>query len=342
MSLLASFLVLFLAPQDEELVKQYREQRQTLKDDDAEGILRLGDWCFDQGLIDLAESEWERVLRLNPDNAAAREKLGYKRDKDKWVEDIRREERKRYRTALRGLKFPKDKPKPKNEWDKKAIDFIFYRENWYLALDQLDHRLGLFSGSFEVSCQITKLPKGKIMKGWGSNGVGVVQIDLEEFSNLIRAYDEFESSRKDPNSTVLKAPVIKPTSLLIREICKVFMLEQIPPVMVDGMASYASKDPSILYYYTQLNPKFTAIHECPADKDQHVARGHAFFEYLEAKAGVTLVKFIASRFQNDRRDWKEIIETSLRKEWPEIAKDESEWSSKFIKDNAEVKKAPSK
>jgi hypothetical protein len=330
--------MLLAAAQDEDLMKEYKTRRAAVKDDDINEILKLAEWCNDEGLRDLAEAEWERTLKIDPDHAVAREKLGYVKKDGKWIEDERRETRKRIRLALSGLKLPKERPKPKNEWEKKALDFLMYRENWYTALDTIDKRTGLFCGAFEVLLSFAKIGKGKAMKGFGQNGVGAIQVDLEEFAMVFKSYAEYEEARKNPSPTVVLAPVISPMNLFIREMVHCFMWEKLPPQVVEGIAAYCCDDVSILYQYNQLGVKITPIQECPTDKDQHFGRGYAFFEYVAQKGGPLVLKFVVSRLQNERRDWREIVESSLKKEWADISKDEKEWSEKFLKDYTSNKK----
>jgi hypothetical protein len=319
------------APQDDDALREYYSRRGQVKDDDLEGMLKLADWCVEQGLRDLAEREWERILRSNPDHALAREKLGYVRDGDKWVEGESRELRQRYSLALRGLRFPKDRPKTKADAERQVLEFILYRENWFAALATLDSRTGLFSGAFEITLSFTKIGKGRAIRGFGENGVGAVQVDLEEFAKIVTAYADYESARKAGQADTVAVPPISPMNLLIRELCNCFQYVKLPPIVADGLASYASKDLSLVHQFASLNPALTRIDEAKLDKDQHIPRGHLFFEYLESAHGAPMVRWIVSRLQNEQREWREIVEMSLERKWADVARDELAWSEKFLK-----------
>lgn len=63
----------------------FRERAQGLAPDDAAGWLQLALWAADQGLNTQARDAFERVVAMDPGNAAAQQGLGYVRLADRWV-----------------------------------------------------------------------------------------------------------------------------------------------------------------------------------------------------------------------------------------------------------------
>lgn len=63
----------------------YRERLAKLDAKDAAQQVALADWCRDQGLRDREREHLKAVLGIDPDHAAARARLGFVRDGDRWV-----------------------------------------------------------------------------------------------------------------------------------------------------------------------------------------------------------------------------------------------------------------
>lgn len=64
---------------------EYRERASALRPGDAEGWNALARWAQRQGLTSQAEQALRNVLDADPDNARAREALGYVRHEGRWV-----------------------------------------------------------------------------------------------------------------------------------------------------------------------------------------------------------------------------------------------------------------
>jgi hypothetical protein len=71
----------------------YRERAARLAPDDAQGWLALGLWAQERDLVTRAREAFERVLQLDPDNAAANAALGRVQLEGRWMrlEDAYRE-----------------------------------------------------------------------------------------------------------------------------------------------------------------------------------------------------------------------------------------------------------
>ncbi len=65
----------------------YRERLATIAANDAEGHYLLALWSKEKGLEQEYAAELRKVIEINPDHAAARRRLGYKREGDKWVRE---------------------------------------------------------------------------------------------------------------------------------------------------------------------------------------------------------------------------------------------------------------
>ncbi|MFH1227161.1 MAG: DUF1570 domain-containing protein [Planctomycetota bacterium] len=65
--------------------KVYEEKLSQLKPGDIDGNFKLGLWCLQNKLTEQANSQFEKVLSLNPDHAGAREKLGYVKADGQWL-----------------------------------------------------------------------------------------------------------------------------------------------------------------------------------------------------------------------------------------------------------------
>lgn len=71
---------------NDKLLAEVARRRAALKADDAAGWLELARWLDAQsGLSADARAAWEKVLKLDPDNEAARTRLGYRRLDGRWV-----------------------------------------------------------------------------------------------------------------------------------------------------------------------------------------------------------------------------------------------------------------
>jgi hypothetical protein len=66
-------------------LEDYRERAARIDAGDVAARLQLAGWCRDQGLPASARLELERVLAVDPDNASAREALGYRRWNGSWM-----------------------------------------------------------------------------------------------------------------------------------------------------------------------------------------------------------------------------------------------------------------
>ena len=67
------------------LLDDYDERAAALADDDIDGWLALGDWAAARGLGSRSRSAFERVLALDPENAAANEALGRVEVDGRWL-----------------------------------------------------------------------------------------------------------------------------------------------------------------------------------------------------------------------------------------------------------------
>lgn len=65
----------------------YREKLASIAGNDAEGHYLLALWCKEKGLEQEYTAELRKVIEINPDHAAARRRLGYRREGDKWVRE---------------------------------------------------------------------------------------------------------------------------------------------------------------------------------------------------------------------------------------------------------------
>lgn len=63
----------------------YRERAAALPEGDAAARLRLAVWCRQQGLDASAREQYEGIIALDPDNAEARGRLGYRRQDGVWM-----------------------------------------------------------------------------------------------------------------------------------------------------------------------------------------------------------------------------------------------------------------
>lgn len=62
----------------------YYEKLAQISPRDATGFFQLATWCESRGLTEQARQLWGRVLKIDPDHAAARAKLGYERYGLEW------------------------------------------------------------------------------------------------------------------------------------------------------------------------------------------------------------------------------------------------------------------
>jgi tetratricopeptide (TPR) repeat protein len=69
----------------EETKVDYEEKLSKLKEDDAKGVYELGLWCESKKLTKEAQALFEKTIKLDPEHAGARGKLGYIKYKDKWI-----------------------------------------------------------------------------------------------------------------------------------------------------------------------------------------------------------------------------------------------------------------
>jgi tetratricopeptide (TPR) repeat protein len=86
--IVGSFVPLIEAKSIEEI---YQEKLSTIKEDDAEGYYKLGLWCKQNKLFDKAQSQFEKVITLNPEHEKARKELGYIKYNDTWVTNEEKE-----------------------------------------------------------------------------------------------------------------------------------------------------------------------------------------------------------------------------------------------------------
>lgn len=71
--------------QGDTALQHYEKRRAALKDADAEGHFKLGQFCEKSNLRPQAAALFRDVIRVNPDHEGARERLGYRRFKGKWL-----------------------------------------------------------------------------------------------------------------------------------------------------------------------------------------------------------------------------------------------------------------
>lgn len=64
---------------------EYDERAHRLKDQDAGGWKKLGQWALEQGLSTQSRQAYEKVLAVAPDDAQAREALGFVRHEGRWL-----------------------------------------------------------------------------------------------------------------------------------------------------------------------------------------------------------------------------------------------------------------
>lgn len=64
---------------------EYAKRTSALAGSDAKGHWELALWCANEGLSRSARVELETVIAIDPDHAAAREKLGYEKVEGRWL-----------------------------------------------------------------------------------------------------------------------------------------------------------------------------------------------------------------------------------------------------------------
>lgn len=71
-------------PQAANSLAKYERER-TATADTVAGQIRLAEWCAENGLVDQARAHLSRVIELDPDHTAARQRLGFVRERGTWI-----------------------------------------------------------------------------------------------------------------------------------------------------------------------------------------------------------------------------------------------------------------
>lgn len=326
-------LCLLLLTQDSELVKEFESRLAKLDDNDIAGCVRLGTWAASQGLIDRAEEAFERVLKLDPNHAVAREKLGFRQENGTWVETPERRTRLKYKRAVsEGLQLPSkeilEAAAAKDRFYKRAIEFVRWKEHWIRALRTMDEATGLFQGNFKIRVTFEATEVGELARGFGQNGTGGVRIDLDKLAGYLKRVEEFEKAKKQGGVKVLLPP-LKLESILTHELTHCFQNHLMTPWVAEGMACFATGDPYFYYYYNYLCSKVSPVEQTTTEKNLHYSRGMAFFDYFRHTFGVEKVKEFIRRLV-DKTELKEAAEKVSGKSWQELSRDEVKWTEKGL------------
>jgi hypothetical protein len=211
----------------------------------------------------------------------------------------------------------------------KAVSLIESQENWTAALRTIDQRTGRFGGGIDIKVSIQSLPQGELAHGWGEDGKGIVQIDIDKLTGYLGRMEEF--ARRDPNSKVRLGP-ISPQAILTHEMAHCFQNRILEPWLSEGFAVFAARDPYFLHYYTwvykdEKEIPVPEIEKTPTDKNLHYGRGMAFFEYLQAKG---CVKEFIRRITKEGEGYQKAASELLGKPWADVVQEEHKWSSAFI------------
>lgn len=324
---------LLLLAQDSDLVKEFESRLAKLDDNDIAGCVRLGTWAASQGLTDRAEDAFERVLKLDPNHAVAREKLGFKQEDGKWIETPGRQARLKYRRAVcEGLQLPSkeimEAAAAKDRFYKQAIEFVRWKEHWIRALQTMDEATGLFQGNFKIRVTFEATEVGELARGFGQNGTGGVQIDIDKLANYLKRVEEFEKAKKQGGVKIILSP-LKLESILTHELTHCFQNHILVPWVAEGMACFATGDPYFYYYSNYLRSKVTPIDQTTTEKNLHYGRGMAFFEYFRQTYGVEKARELI-RLLVDKTDPKEAAEKVSGKSWQELSRDEVKWTEQWL------------
>lgn len=327
-----TFCLLALA-QDGDLVREFESRRTKLGDDDLAGWVRLGTWAASKGLIDRAEDAFEHVLKLDPGHAVARERLGFRQDGGRWVETPARQARLKYKRAVvEGLELPSgetmERLAARNRFYRRAIEFVRWKEPWIRALATMDEATGLFRGTFRIRVTFEATEAGELARGFGQNGNGGIQIDIDKLAGYLKRVEEFEKAKSQGGVKILLPP-LKLESILAHELTHCFQNGLLEPWVAEGMACFATGDPYFYYHYNYLCSRVSPVDQTPTERNLHYGRGMAFFEYFRTAHGAEKVKEFIRRLV-DQEDPREAAAQVSGKSWGDLSREELRWTERWL------------
>lgn len=327
-----------LLAQDESLVKEYKKKLSKIDEKDASAHYKLGLWCLQNELPDLAEERFERVLELDPDHGDARDRLGYVRENGAWKESPRRTLRLRCVRAVRtGVHFPSaesvQKLAKKGPLYKKAVEVFCNPETWAQALAALQERTGLFEDKIDIQVVFVKrdeLGPDAAALGTGADGAGQVKIDLDKTVDYLKRVEEVRREKSETDIQLLLPP-IPLQAWATRELTRVYQNGCAVEWLADGMAAYAAGSPYWLAYLKVYKIEVVPIDRVTNEKKQHIGRGQAFFSWLEETSGRDKVKEFARLCIREKIKPEAAAEKVTGLTWADIAAKELAWSRAFVK-----------
>ncbi len=303
---------------------------------DAEARVKLGQWCDAKRLPDLADRLYREAIEIAPDHAAARAKLGYKKEAGGWTRDP-------YRAMAEGVRFPE----PEDLQDLLAqgrtplrdredvLAFLLDRKAWAAAFRKIDERLGLRNDTPEVTLEFRALPTSGTQPaaGAGSRGVGVIYCDLDKYASLWRIMED--AWAKVRAGARVSIPPADLRSTLPHELAHVFQGRlRGPEWLIEGMASYVQQDSSVLYGLASrlaaARARVPGLDQAPRGPDAY-PRGWVFFEYLASKHGREAVHAFVRRSVGEGAALEEAAETATGKPWSALVEEERAWAETWLR-----------
>lgn len=303
--------------------EEYSRRAAQLKADDAEGHYRLGLWCEERKLADLAAAEFEKTIAANPGHEAARAKLGHRRIDGVWAS------RKVLEAVARGLRFPPDdetrKMRSRGPYYARVIDIFWDADNWAASLARIADRTGLFDGTLDVQIKFGDLGKFPAM-GEGSGGRGTVVIDLKLLADYEKTIDEF--TRRAAAGGTVAVPPAKTPAIITHELAHCFQGAALPSWFLEGVATWCAGDGHFLYYFRHEKQRVLDI-ETTVDHKYIYARGWGFFEYFDAKHGRAKTRELLALCLGGL-DVPAAATRVTGKEWAAVRAEERDWTARWI------------
>lgn len=316
--------------------REYARRQAALVEGDAEGQFKLGMWCEAKRMPDLADLCYRRTLELAPEHTKVRDKLGWKKVSEAWERDP-------YRAMADGIRFPTSEEveealnasAPGATARADVLAFLLDRKIWAAAFRRIHERLGLQNPTPEVTLEMRSLPTrgNQPAMGAGSNGVGVIYVDVEKFAALWQLLEEaWARIRAGARVTI---PPVDLRSTIPHELTHVFQGRLGGGEwVIEGMASYVQQDSSSLYGLRArlggASARLPGLDHPMGGADAY-PRGWICFEYVLAKHGRAAVHTLCRALIEDQTAFPEAARAATGLDWPALVAAEQAWGETWLR-----------
>jgi hypothetical protein len=218
---------------------------------------------------------------------------------------------------------------------KSLADILLRRENWILAVRELEERLGPFGDAWTIEVALDEWDGSLAAKTERGGDKGRIRFNMRRLGEYERKMmalrKQADDLKREGKRMAWKVPPVKYVRLLHHELTHVLQgVHQAPGWFHEGLATWAGADMNYVIAYAHARKPVLSIEvDLSAGPDDEYGRGMMFFRWLESVRGAAGVRKLYRATVVDGREWKPALEEVSGLAWADLVEAERAWSVKF-------------